>query len=79
MLNVLQMFYPSYAKDEDVIQMFDHKRVCEWMEHVIHNPHECYQIITQDKRNYQPLKKAFFRHEGYLPYISLFNRDLVVE
>jgi hypothetical protein len=78
LLNVLQMFHPGFAKDEDVIQIYDNKGVCEWLKYIIYHLHECGCGISQVKRNYQPLEETFFRLEGCLPYISLLNRHLVV-
>jgi hypothetical protein len=75
---MLQLFLPNFAEDEDVIQIYDHKGVFEWSQYVIHHLHECDRGISQDERHDQPLKESFFRLEGYLPYINLLNRHLVV-
>jgi hypothetical protein len=78
LLDVLQMFFLGPTEYEDVIQIYDHKRVCEWPQDIIHHPHECHWSISQAKRHDQPFKKAFFRFEGCFPYISLFYQNLVV-
>jgi hypothetical protein len=67
LLNVLQMFFPSSIEDEDVIQIYDHKRVCEQLQDIIHHPHECCRTICQPK-GMTNHSKAFFRLEGGLPY-----------
>jgi hypothetical protein len=78
MLNAMQVFCLISTKDEDAIRIYNHNRVCEIPQDIIHHPHECCWSIIQAKSHDQPLKKACFRLEGSLPYISLFNRDLVV-
>jgi hypothetical protein len=39
--NFLQMLHPSLDKGDDVIQIYDHKRVSEKSQDIIHHPHEC--------------------------------------
>jgi hypothetical protein len=78
LLNVLQMFLLGFSKDEDVIQIYDHKGFCEWSQYIIHHLHECGQGISQAERHDQPLEETFFRLEGCLPYISFLNQHLVV-
>jgi hypothetical protein len=78
MLNVLQVFYPTLAEYEDVIQIYNHKGICERQEDVIHQPHESLWGIYQAKGHDQPLENTFFRLESSLPYISRFYWDLVV-
>jgi hypothetical protein len=75
---MLQMFLPGFAEDEEVIQIFYHKGFFEWLQYIIHHPHECDLGISQAERHEQPLEGTFFRLEGCLPYISFFNRHLVV-
>jgi hypothetical protein len=79
LLNVLQILYPGLAEDEDVIQIYDHKIVCEQLQDIIHHPHECHWRISQAKRHDHPLKTTFFRFEGCLPYIDLFYQNLVID
>ena len=73
LLNMLQMFLPGFAKDKDVIQIYDHKGVFEWPQYIIHHLHECGRGISKAKRHDQPLEDTFFRLEGCLTYISLVN------
>ena len=42
LLNVLQMFFPTFVEDKDVIQIYDHKRIGEWEQDDIHHPHESF-------------------------------------
>lgn len=37
LLNVLQLFYPGSIEVEDVIQIYNHKRVCEWSYDITHH------------------------------------------
>jgi hypothetical protein len=60
LLNVLQMLYQIFDKDDNVIQIYDHKRVYEQPQDVIHHPYGCFLSIIRAKRHDQPLKKAFF-------------------
>jgi hypothetical protein len=46
---VLQMFFPSFVEYEDVIQIYNHKRVCEWLQDIIHHPHECFRALVKPK------------------------------
>jgi hypothetical protein len=78
LFNVLQMFFPSFVEYEDFIQTYDHKRVYEGPQDIIHHPHECCLSISQAKKHDQPLKREFSTLEGSLSYTNLFNRDLVV-
>jgi hypothetical protein len=78
LLNVIQMFVPGFSKYEDVIHIYDYKRVCKWPQYIIHHLHECYWGISQVERHDQPLEGTLFRLEGCLPYIGFLNRHLVV-
>jgi hypothetical protein len=40
MLNMLQVVLPSNTEDEDVIQIYRHKRVGEGSQYIIHQPHK---------------------------------------
>jgi len=70
LLIVLQVIYIGRIEDEDVIQINHHKRFCEQLQNTIHHPHEFCWSISEEKMHDQPLKEAFFRFEGHLPYIS---------
>jgi hypothetical protein len=72
------MFLLGFSKDEDFIQIYEHKGVCEWSQYIIHHVHECDQGISQVKRHEKTLKETFFRLEGCIPYISFLNQHLVV-
>jgi hypothetical protein len=39
LLNVLQVCFLGSDEDEDVIQIYNHKRVCEWPQDIIHCLH----------------------------------------
>jgi len=78
LMDLLQMFSPCPDEDEDDIQLYDHKRVCEPQDIIQYHLHEFHWSISQAKRHDQPLKNALFRFEGCLTYISLFYRNLVV-
>ena len=78
MLNVLQVLCPTFVENEDVIQIYDRKRIGEWMEDIIHQSREICWSISQAKRHDQPFKNTLIRLEGNLPDIGLFNLDLVV-
>jgi hypothetical protein len=67
LLNVIQMFLLGFAKDEDVIQIYNHKGVYEWWQYIIHHLHECVWGISQTERHDQTLEETFFRIEGCLP------------
>jgi hypothetical protein len=41
LMNVLQILYPSFVEDEDIIQVYDHKIIFEQPQYIIHHPHEC--------------------------------------
>jgi hypothetical protein len=40
LLNMLQVFYPSFVVDEDVIQIHHYKRIGEMSQDIIYHPHE---------------------------------------
>ena len=76
-LNVLQVFFPTFVEDEDVIRIYNHKRIGEWPQDIIHHPHEsCWSIILA-KRHDQPLNKTFFRLKGSLPVVPTTTPPLV--
>ena len=77
-LKLLQVIFPTFAENEDVIQIYDHKRIGERSQDIVHQSHESYWSISQAKRHNQPFEKALFKLEGSLPNISLFDRDSVV-
>jgi hypothetical protein len=77
-LNVLQVLCPTLTKNEDDIQIYNHKGIGEGPQDVIHQPHEGGWGIRQAKGHHQPLENTFFRLESSIPYICLFYRDLVV-
>ena len=72
------MLLPGSIVDEDVIQIYKHKGVCEQTQDIIHHPHEHHWSISQSKRHDQPLKNAFFRLEGCFPYITFLDWDMAV-
>ena len=71
---VLQVIYPTFAENEDVIQMYDHKRIGERSQDIVHQSHESCWSVSQAKRHDQPFEKTLFRLEGSLPDIILFDR-----
>jgi hypothetical protein len=73
LLNVLQVFCLILVEDEDVIQIFHHKRIGERMQDIIHHPHENIWGIFQDKGHDQPFKNNLFGLEGSLPWYSLLR------
>ena len=75
---MLQTFYQRSTEDEDIIQKYDQKRVCESMKYIIHHSRECCWSIDQAKRHEQPLNNSFLRLESFLSYISFLNGDIVV-
>jgi len=72
------MYYPSFTEDEDVIKIYNYKRIGEWSQDVVHHPHESGWSISQAKGHDQPLKNTFLGLESGLPYICMFYQDLVV-
>ena len=67
MMNVLQVFHTSVVEDDDIIQVYDHKKYWEQAQDIIHHPHKyCWGIIIS-KRHDQPLKNVLFTLEGCLP------------
>jgi hypothetical protein len=78
LLNMLQMYLLSFVEYADVIQIHNHKRVCEWLQYVIHHLLECGRGISQAERHDHPLEDSFFRLEGCLPNINFLNRHLVL-
>jgi hypothetical protein len=79
MLNMLQVFYPNIVEDEDIIQIYHHKRIGERPQDIIHQPNESGWGVRQTKGYDQPFKKTLFGLESSLPYISLLCWDLVVD
>ena len=77
LLNMLQVIFTNLVEDEDAIQIYNHKRVGERPQDVIHHPHNNCKGIFQPERHEQPLKKAL-RFEGGFPYIYGFYWNLVI-
>jgi hypothetical protein len=59
LLNMLQVFGPSLAVNENVIQIHHYKSIGEWSQDIVHHPHEIGWSIFQNKGHDQPFKKAF--------------------
>ena len=70
---MLQMFFPNFVVDEDIIQIYDLKRIGEWLENIIHYPHEGCWSIRQIEMHDQPLKKTLLIFEGSLLEIDLIS------
>jgi hypothetical protein len=75
---MLQVFRPTLAEDEDVIQTHYQKIIGERPQDIVHHPHESCWEIHQAKGHDQPFKKAYFGLESSLPYIGLLYWDPVV-
>jgi hypothetical protein len=57
---MLQVFYPIIVVDEYVIQLHHLKKNGEWLQDIIHHPHESCWDILQTKGHDQPFKNTFF-------------------
>ena len=77
LVNVFQVIYLTFAENEDVIQIYDHKRTSERSQDIVHQSHESCWRISQSERHDHPFEKTLFRLEGNLPNISLFYWDLM--
>jgi hypothetical protein len=73
LLDVLQVLFPTFATNEDVVQIYNHKRIGEWSQDIIHQYHEHCWRISQAKRHDQPFEKTLLRLEANLPNIILFD------
>ena len=78
LLNVLQVIYPNFVENEDVIHIYDHKEIGEWSQDNIHQSHKNCLSISQAKRHDQSFENTFLRLEGSLRNINLFDWDLVI-
>ena len=59
LLNMLQVFGPSLAVNENVIQTHNYKIIGEWSHDIVHHPHESGQRIFQTKGHERPFKNPF--------------------
>jgi hypothetical protein len=59
LLNMLQVFFPSFTLNEDVIQIHHYKIIGEWSHDIVHHPHESGWRICQTKGHGQPFKNIF--------------------
>jgi hypothetical protein len=59
LLNMLQVFGPSLAVNENVIKIHHYKSIGEWSHDIVHHPHESGWSICQTKGHDHPFKKAF--------------------
>jgi hypothetical protein len=75
---MLQVFHSTLSEYEDIIQIYQHKRIGERPQDIIHQDHESGWGIHKTKRYDQLFKKTLFGLESNLPYISLFYGDMVV-
>ena len=78
LLNMPHVLTQCSSKDEDVIQIYHHKRIGERPQYILHHHHESCCGICQSKGHEHPFKETFFGLEGSLSYISLLYWDLVV-
>ena len=72
------MLNPILVEDEDVIQIYDHKIIDEWLYDVIHYPRENCWSISQTKSHENIIENIFSRLEGCILDIGFLNWDLVV-
>jgi hypothetical protein len=56
---MLQVFGPSLVVNENAIQIRRYKIIGEWMQDIVHHPHESGQRIFQTKGHDQQFKKTF--------------------
>jgi hypothetical protein len=68
--NVLQVFFPSLAEDENVIQYTTTNELVKGQD-VIHQPHKSCRGICQPERHDQPFKKALLGFEGAVFHTSV--------
>jgi hypothetical protein len=57
---MLQVFGPSLAVNENVIQIHHYKIIGEWSQDIIHHPHESGQSIFQTKGHDNHSKRPSF-------------------
>ena len=76
--DVVEVLFTCIAEDQNVIQVYHYKCVCEWMQGVIHQPHESCGSICQSERHDEPFEKALLGFEGSLPHIRGFDWYLVI-
>jgi len=75
---MLQVLCPTLVEDVDVVQIYNHERVGEMSQYVIHQPHKSYRGIFETKGHDQLLKESLFGFEGGLRYICGFYMNLVI-
>jgi hypothetical protein len=56
---MLQVFGPSLAVNENVIEIHHYKSIGEWSQDIIHHPHESGWTICQTKGHDQSFKNSF--------------------
>jgi hypothetical protein len=56
LLNMLQVFGPSLAVNENVIKIHHYKSIGEWSQVIVHHSHESGWSIFQTKGHDQPFK-----------------------
>ena len=44
--NALQMLWISFTEDAEIIQIYNNRTICEWLQDIIHHHHECCWIIN---------------------------------
>jgi hypothetical protein len=59
LLNMLQVFCPSLAINENVIQIHHYKSIGAWLHDIVHHPHQSGWSICQDKGHDQPFENTF--------------------
>jgi hypothetical protein len=70
---VLQVLCPTFAENEDVIHIYDHKIIGEWSQDIVHQYHEHCWCIGQAKMHDEPFEKTLLRLEENIPNINLFD------
>jgi hypothetical protein len=53
------VFSPSLLVNENFIEIHHYKIIGEWLQDIVHHPHESGWRIFQTKGHDQPFKKAF--------------------
>jgi hypothetical protein len=56
---MLQVFGPSLVVNENFIHIHHYKIIVEWLQDIVHHPHESGWRMCQTKGHDQPFKKDF--------------------
>lgn len=76
--NMVEVVFSSLAKDQNVIQIYNHRMPQHMVNKIIDESHKCGRGISEAKRHHHPLTNPKVSFESSLPGISSIHANLMI-